>query len=205
MTEWKTKDDETNSDELASGLINAVEEDQEDDDALTERERKIEDKKEAERIRKAKELKKQLRRKELCLLQYRWPAIVLGLTGVLSVWTEFLVVMVHDPGIGFDTFWETFLSGSGTLQAFNVFFIFPLISGGILIVLGYFAYTNPRATYLSVFPAMMMAMSGMNVFFWISVALQAFPSAAISPTGAPITMLLTGVLSLLSILLREKV
>jgi hypothetical protein len=205
MTDQKKSDDDAVSDELASELIDAVEEDFDKGDALTERERKIEDKKEEERKRKAKELKKQLRRKELGLLQYRWPAIVLGLTGILSIWTEFLVVMYHDPGIGFDTFWEVFLFGAGSLQPYNIFFIFPLISGGILILLGYFAYTNPKATYLSVFPAMMMAMSGMNVYFWISVTLQAFPSASVSATSTPMTMLLTGVLSLLSILLRERI
>ncbi|MHA2004463.1 MAG: hypothetical protein ACW975_01810 [Candidatus Thorarchaeota archaeon] len=205
MTGQERPIDEKSSDELASELIDAVEEDQDQDDALTKRERKIEREKEEERVKKAKELKKQLRRKELGLLQYRWPAIVLLLTGILSVWTEFLEVMNHDPGIGFDTFWGVFVSGSGTMQAFNIFFIFPLISGGILIVLAYFAYTNPKATYLSVFPALMMAMSGMNVYFWISIALQAFPSASISATGTPMTMLLTGLTSLLSILLRERI
>ncbi|MHA2302026.1 MAG: hypothetical protein ACXACD_13855 [Candidatus Thorarchaeota archaeon] len=205
MTGQERPIDETSSDELASELIDAVGEDQNEDDALTKRERKVEKEKEEERIRKAKELKKQLRRKELGLLQYRWPAIVLLLTGILSIWTEFSDVMYHDPGMGFDTFWGVFVNGSGTLQAFNIFFIFPLISGSILVVLAYFAYSNPKATFLSVFPALMMAMSGMNVYFWISVALQAFPSASIGPTGTPMTMLLTGVLSLLSILLRERV
>ncbi|MHA1925711.1 MAG: hypothetical protein ACXABV_14260 [Candidatus Thorarchaeota archaeon] len=205
MTGQERPIDETSSDELASELIDAVGEDQNEDDALTKRERKVEKEKEEERIRKAKELKKQLRRKELGLLQYRWPAIVLLLTGILSIWTEFSDVMYRDPGMGFDTFWGVFVNGSGTLQAFNIFFIFPLISGSILVVLAYFAYSNPKATFLSVFPALMMAMSGMNVYFWISVALQAFPSASIGPTGTPMTMLLTGVLSLLSILLRERV
>jgi hypothetical protein len=205
MTEQETPGDETYSDELADELVDAVEEEQEEDDALTRRERKIEKQKEEERVKKAKELRKQLRRKELGLLQYRWPAIVLFLTGFLSIWTEFLEVMFHDPGIGFDTFWDVFVNGSGTLQAFNIFFIFPLIAGGVLIVLGFLAYTNPKATFLSVFPAMMMAMSGMNVYFWVSVALQAFPTATIGATGVPMTMLLTGVSSLLSILLRERV
>ncbi|MFW9804392.1 MAG: hypothetical protein ACFFFC_17170 [Candidatus Thorarchaeota archaeon] len=205
MTDQENSDDDVGSNELASEIIDAVEEDMDEEDALAKRERKIEDKIEEERRKKAKELKKQLRRKELGLLQYKWPALVLGLTGILSIWTEFLVVMYHDPGIGFDTFWEVFLFGSGSLQAYNIFFIFPLISGAILFALGYFAYANPKATYLSVFPAMMMAMSGMNVYFWISVALQAFPSASVSATATPMTMLLIGVLSLLSILLRERI
>jgi hypothetical protein len=204
MTDQEKSDDDAASDELASEIIDAVEDDLDEEDALTQAERKIEDKKEEERKRKAKELKKQLRRKELGLLQYRWPAIVLGLTGILSIWTEFLVVMYHDPGIGIDTFWDVFLYGAGSLQAYNIFFIFPLISGGILIVLGYFAYTNPKATYLSVFPAMMMAMSGMNVYYWISFYLELFPSASLGPTSTPLTMLFIGVLSLLSILLRER-
>jgi hypothetical protein len=205
MTDQEKSDDDVGSNELASEIIDAVEEDMDEEDALTERERKIEDKIEEERRKKAKELKKQLRRKELGLLQYRWPAIVLGLSGILSIWTEFLVVMYHDPGIGIDTFWDVFLYGAGSLQAYNIFFIFPLISGGILFVLGYFAYTNPKATYLSVFPAMMMAMSGMNVYYWISFYLELFPSASLGPTSTPLTMLFTGVLSLLSILLRERI
>ena len=205
MKDQEKSNDDPSSDELASEIVEAIEQDLDEEDALTQRERKIENEKEEERKRKAKELKKQLRRKELGLLHYRWPAIVLGLTGILSIWTEFLVVMYHDPGIGFDTFWDVFVYGSGSLQAYNIFFIFPLISGGILIALGYFAYTNPKATYLSVFPAMMMAMSGMNVYFWISIAIQAFPSAIVGATGTPMTMILTGVLSLLSILLRERI
>ncbi len=199
MTGLEKSGDETDSDELASELIDAVEEDQEEDDALTKSERKIESQKEEERVRKAKELRKQLRRRELGLLQYRWPAAVLILTGVLSIWTEFSVVMLHDPGIGFDTFWDAlFLSG-------NPFFLFPLLAGGILIILGYFAYSNPKATYLSVIPAMMMAMAGMNVYFLISFGLQINPDAMLMATGTPLTMLLAGLLSLLSILLREKV
>ena len=205
MTDQEKADDDAVSEELASEIIDAVEDDLDEGDALTQAERKIEDKKEEERKRKAKELRKQLRRKELGLLQYRWPAIVLGLSGILSIWTEFLVVMYHDPGIGIDTFWDVFLYGAGSLQAYNIFFIFPLISGGILFVLGYFAYTNPKATYLSVFPAMMMAMSGMNVYYWISFFLELFPSASLGPTSTPLTMLFTGVLSLLSILLRERI
>jgi hypothetical protein len=199
MTGQEKSDDESTSDEIASEIIDAVQEDQDDEDALTKGERKIERQKEAERVRKAKELKKQLRRKELGLLQYRWPAIVLMLTGVLSIWTEFSVVMIHDPGIGFDTFWSAlFLSG-------NPFFLFPITAGGLLIVLGYFAYSNPKATYISVIPAMMMAMAGMNVYFLISFGLQVNPDALLTSTGTPLTMLLTGLLSLLSILLREKV
>jgi hypothetical protein len=205
MTDQENSDNDEVSEELASEIIDAVEDELDEEDALTQVEKKIEDKKEEQRRRKAKELKKQLRRKELGLLQYRWPAIVLGLTGVLSIWTEFLVVMYHDPGIGIDTFWDVFLYGAGLLQAYNIFFIFPLISGGILIVLGYFAYRNPKATYLSVFPAMMMAMSGMNVYYWISFYLELFPSASLGPTSTPLTMILTGVLSLLSILLRERI
>ncbi|MHA2142387.1 MAG: hypothetical protein ACXADC_12170 [Candidatus Thorarchaeota archaeon] len=199
MTDLEKANDNVTSDEIASEIIDAVEEDQEEEDALTKGERKVEERREAERVRKAKELKKQLRRRELGLLQYRWPAIVLVLTGVLSIWTEFSVVMIHDPGIGFDTFWSAlFLSG-------NPFFLFPLLAGGLLIVLGYFAYSNPKATYVSVLPAMMMAMAGMNVYFLISFGLQVNPDALLMSTGTPLTMLLTGLLSLLSILLREKV
>lgn len=201
------EDPSTNTDDpldMAEGIVDAVMNEQQDEDALTKREREIERRKEEERVKKAMELKKQLRKRELGLLHYRWPALILILAGILAIWTEFLTVMTHEPGVGFDTFWEVFLFGAFGQAPYNGFFIFPLIAGALLIILGLFAYSNPKATYLSVFPAMMMAIAGMNVYFFISITLQLVPDTELSSTGIPLTMLIVGVVSLISIALREK-
>ncbi|MHA1481800.1 MAG: hypothetical protein ACTSQZ_10330 [Candidatus Thorarchaeota archaeon] len=140
---------ENGSEDMAEAIIDSVD-DSIEEDGLTKGERRIEIDKESMRIRKAKELKKQLRRRELGLLNYKWPAVVLVVAGILSIWTEFLVVMIHPPEIpGVDTFWITFI------ETGNVFFVFPLISGIIMIVLGYFAYTKPIVGLLSLFSIMM--------------------------------------------------
>ncbi|NHJ13375.1 MAG: hypothetical protein EAX95_06840 [Candidatus Thorarchaeota archaeon] len=204
MNEKPSTNDSEKPLEMAEEIIDAVEDEQQDEDALTKREREIERKKEEERVKKAMELKKQLRKRELGLLHYRWPALVLILSGILAIWTEFLVVMTHEAGVGFDTFWDVFLFGAFDQAPYNGFFIFPLVAGTLLIVLGFFAYSNPKATYFSAIPAMMMAMAGMNVYFFVSVTLQLIPNVELASTGVPMTMLIVGVLSLISIALREK-
>jgi hypothetical protein len=187
------------SSRMAEEITRSVDEEKaSQDDGLTLRERSIAKSKEEERIRKARELKKQLRKRELGIVRYRWPAITLLLSGVLSVWTEFLAVMVHPPDAGFDSFFDATLSQYG-----GGFFLFPAIAGAIMILCGVFAYTNPRATFFSVFPAMMMAMAGMYVFFLTSIGQQLDPTGY-SVTGTPFTMLLIALLSIMSILLREK-
>lgn len=200
----KTPADGDDSLEMAEEIMDAVEHEQRDDDALTKREREIERSKEEERVKKAKELKKQLRKRQLGLLHYRWPALILMLSGALAIWTEFLVAMVHEAGVGFDTFWEVFLYGTFTQAPYNGFFIFPLLAGVLLIILGLFAYSNPKAAYFSAIPAMMMASAGMSVYFFVSVTLQLIPDAELAATGVPLTMLIVGVLALISIALREK-
>ncbi|MFX0107822.1 MAG: hypothetical protein ACFE7R_06045, partial [Candidatus Hodarchaeota archaeon] len=184
--------------EMASEIIDAAQE-EEQDDGLTKGEREIESKKEAERIRKAKKLRKQLRKRELGLLQYKWPAAMLILTGILAIWTEFVVIWTQNPVVyGFDTFWGGF-TFSG-----NVFFLFPAISGIILIVSGYLAYSNPKATFLSIIPSMMMSMAGGQIYFLISVVTMANEDIELVPTGAPVTMFIVGLVALLSIFLRER-
>ncbi len=200
----ETPSSDDDSLDMASEIMDAVDEEEVEDDGLTDRERKIEREKEEERVRKAKELRKQLRKRELGLLHYRWPALTLIMAGIMAIWTEFLVVMNHEPGVGFDTYWEVFTVGVHGQPPYNGFFIFPLVAGGMLVVFGILAYSNPKATYLSVIPAMMMAMAGMSVFFFVSVALQGVPDAQISSTGVPFTMIIVGVLALISIALKEK-
>ncbi|MGY5876130.1 MAG: hypothetical protein RTU30_10315 [Candidatus Thorarchaeota archaeon] len=186
------------SSDMAADIIDSIEEDDEEEDALTPRERGIELSKEQERIRKAKELKRQLRKRELGLLQYRWPAVVLILSGVMAIWTQFQIVMIHPVGVGFDTFWDAFILFG------NPFFIVPIFSGGIMILLGILAYTDPRAPYVSLIPAMLMAMAGAIVYYLISFALAFDPEAAVSPTGTPLSMFIVAILCLLAIAMRER-
>ncbi|MHA1935604.1 MAG: hypothetical protein ACW97A_09995 [Candidatus Thorarchaeota archaeon] len=187
---------------MADEIVDVIENDLESsEDGLTKRERKIEVDKEAERIRKAKELKKQLRQRELGFLNYRWPAVVLILAGVLAIWTEFNTVWVqHEIVYGFNTFLEGFLFNG------SIFFLFPIISGVILTVLGVFAYRNPKATYLSAVPAMLMAMAGAQVYFLVTAAVTADPSldGQILATGTPFTMFIIALLGIMSYLIREK-
>lgn len=194
--------------EKAKEIVEAVSDEtktEEADDGLTEPERIVEQKKESERIKKARELKKQLRKRELGLIHYRWPAAVLILGALMAILTEFLVVMEHEAGIGFDTFFEEAMRQivQGAIGPF-IFFIFPIISGTLMIFVGILAYNNPRASYLSIIPAAMMAMAGMNVYFWISFGRMANPDAELAATGTPLTMLVVAVLCLLAIGMKEK-
>ncbi|MCK5239796.1 MAG: hypothetical protein KAR33_09630 [Candidatus Thorarchaeota archaeon] len=196
-------DREDDASKMSDAIINAVNEDRadEDDDAFSRRERKVESSKEDERIRKAKELKKQLRKRELGILRYRWPTAVLIMTGIFSIFTQFLPVWIQNTLVyGFDSYWEAFLFNG------NVFWLFPIISGIILIVIGYFAYARPRATFWAVGPAMMMAMAGSLVYFLIELAVIANSElmGELLTTGTPMEMLVIAVLSLLAIALREK-
>ncbi|NWF95531.1 MAG: hypothetical protein HXY34_05275 [Candidatus Thorarchaeota archaeon] len=187
---------------VRDAILAAVESDQqeESDDGLTQRERDIERAKQEERIRKAQELKKQLRKKQLGLLRYRWPAIVLVLNGVISAWTEFLPVMVHSASVGFDTFIQVCLEK----QPGNVFFILPVVAGVMMVVLGCMAYRDPRATFLSLIPGALMAMSGGTVYFLISFAQAAVPEETVYATGTPLVMIVAAALTLLAVVMRER-
>ncbi len=200
MTE-ATSNNSDDSKEIAEEIVRAVDNEEESDDGLTAREREIEKEKEAERVRRAKDLKKQLRKRELGLIHYRWPSAILIVSGILSIWTEFLVVMNQETRIyGFDTFFDAMVSQG------NVFFMFPLIAGITTIILGIFAYNDPRATYLSIIPGMLMLMSGAYVFFLVTFAVTADPDLVgqISATGTPLSMIIMGLAAMLSIALREK-
>jgi hypothetical protein len=183
---------------MTDEIIRSVREDKKEDDGLTKRERTIEETKQAERIRKAKQLKKQLRKKELGLVKYRWPMLILLLAGVLSIWTEFLVVMIHPSDAGFDNFVDGFMKSG------SMFFLFPVIAGIIMVVCGLLAYNNPKATLVSLIPGMMMVMSGATVYYLISFALEVDPSAGFSPTPTPFAMLLIALETVLAVLLRNR-
>ncbi|MHA1909616.1 MAG: hypothetical protein ACW98Y_20115 [Candidatus Thorarchaeota archaeon] len=186
--------------EMSDAIIDAVNKERvEDDDAFSKPERKVERTKEEERILKAKELKKQLRMRELGILRYRWPTAVLLISGIFSILTEFLDIWVQipnpDPAYGFDSYWAAFIFNP------NVFWLFPIISGSILIVISYFAYTRPKYTFISIIPAMMMAIAGAFPFLLIEIA---FGVVEIEMTLVPIQMVIVAILSLLAIAMREK-
>ena len=203
MTESKQPDRNSNDPEdMAEEIADAVFEESGEDveDGLTRKERELEKKKGDERIRKARKLKKQLRKRELGVLHYRWPAAILVFSGLLAIWTEFLAVMVHPPELGFDTYLEALvLTGNG-------FFLFPVLAGILLIISGVLAYNYPRAPYISIIPAMMMVMAGAMVYFLVSFALAADPNleGQVFATGVPVTMFMIAIVALFSIALREK-
>ncbi|MHA1963838.1 MAG: hypothetical protein ACXACG_13170 [Candidatus Thorarchaeota archaeon] len=200
-------EDNSNSEDMAEDLIDAIDDEADSeyvDDGLSKREREVEVSRESERARKAQELKKQLRKRQLGMLTYRWPALVLIIGGIMAISTEFLQVMIRLPGVppdvGFDTFVDALLRTGG------IIYLFPVIAGGFMIVLSYFAYTNPRATWLAIIPAAMLAMSGGTVYFLIDFGVAADPSLAglIFASNVPLSMVITGVIALLSIALKEK-
>ncbi len=183
--------------DVADDLIDSIE-DEEEEDGLTIRERRIERTKEQERIEKAQELRKQLRKRELGILRYRWPLVILVISGLMAIWTQFLQVMVRPPDIGFDSFFTAFV------QYGNLFFVVPIISGILMIIIGIVSYYDSRGPYLSVLPAMLMAMAGAMIYYLVSFALAFDPDAAIAATGTPLSMIVIAVTGLFSIGMRER-
>ena len=201
-------EDSSYSEKMAEDLIDAIDDEADSDsvdDGLTKKEREIEVSRESERQRKAQELKKQLRKRQLGLLTYRWPAVVLIFGGLLAISTEFLQVMVREPGVppevGINTYFETIFRPGG-----GVFFLTPLIAGIFMIVLSYFSYRNPKATWLALIPAALLGMAGAYVFFLVTFAVTIDPSLAgliyASPTA--LSMIIAGVIALFGIALKEK-
>ena len=196
VTEDGTQDD---SEELAEAIVESVSAGESaKEDGLTTREREIERRVAEERRRKGEEVKRRLKSRGVSPLRYRWPAGILLGAALLSVWTEFSVVMVHPPGIGFDTFFEVYLEYG------SVFFLFPIVSGIFLVLCAYWAYTDPRGTFMSIIPAMMMTMSSATVYWLVSFAVAADPNIGVHVTETPLTMLLVAVLCFLAIFMREK-
>ena len=203
-------EDNANSEDIAEDLIDAVDDEADsdyEDDGLTKKERKVEVSRESERQKKAQELKKTLRKRQLGMLNYRWPAVVLVLGGILAITTNFLEVMIREPGVppgvGFSTFIDALLRTSG------IIYVFPIIAGVFMIVLSKFAYTNPRATWWAFVPAAMLGMSGGTVYFLITFAVSpplGDPNLVglIYATGAPMSMIIAGIIALLAVALKEK-
>ncbi|MFW9786997.1 MAG: hypothetical protein ACFFE2_00135 [Candidatus Thorarchaeota archaeon] len=200
-------EDNQNSDDMAEDLVDAIDEEADDDDiddGLTKNEREIEISRESERQRKAQELRKQLRKRQLGMLTYRWPATSLVLGGFLAISTEFLEVMHREPGVppevGFSTFPEAFT------RTWGVVYLFPVIAGIFMILLSYFAYRNPRYTWLALIPAALMGMAGGTVLFLITFAVSADRSleGLIYATPTVLSMFISAIVALLAIALKEK-
>jgi hypothetical protein len=183
--------------DMADEIVDSVENNDEED-GLTARERSIEHSKEEERILKAKELRRQLRKRELGILKYRWPMAILVLSGLMAIWTQFLQVMVRPPDIGFDSYLTAFIEYG------NLFFLTPTIAGVIMIIIGIVSYQDSRGPYLSVIPSMLMIIAGAMIYYLVSFALAFDPEAAIAATGTPLSMIVIGVTALFSIGMRER-
>ena len=74
-----------------------------------------------------------------------------------------------------------------------------------MIILGYFAYSNPRATWLAIIPAILLIMSGGTVYFLITLGVTAQPEFAgfIYATPVALSMVIAGVVALLAIAMKE--
>ena len=199
--------EDNESTDIAGELIDAIDEEAGPDevkDGLTERERQIESKRMSEREKKAEELRKQLRRRSLGLLNYRWPALLLVFSGILAITSNFLQVMTRlegvPPEVGFNTFIDAFILSGG------VIYLFPIIAGLFMIVLSYFSYTNPKATWLALIPALMLFMAGGSVYFLVTFAVSFQPelTGLIYATGVPLSMFIAGGMDLIAVYVREK-
>ena len=75
-----------------------------------------------------------------------------------------------------------------------------------MIVLSYFSYRTPRATWLALIPAALLGMSGSYVFFLVTFAVTFQPEfiGLLYATAAPLSMIVSGVIALLAVALKEK-
>jgi hypothetical protein len=78
------------------------------------------------------------------------------------------------------------------------------MAGIIMIISALISYYNPKGTFISVIPAMMMVIAGANVYYFIDIAHVVNPNIEIIATGVPLTMIIFGLVALLSIGIREK-
>jgi hypothetical protein len=124
--------------------------------------------------------------------------VVLILTGLMALWTQFLQVMVRPPDIGFDSYYTAFLEYG------NLFFLTPTISAILMIIIGIISYRDSRGPYLAVIPAMLMGMAGALIYYLVSFALAFDPDAAIAATGTPLSMIIIGVTCLFAVAMRER-
>ncbi|MBE0526816.1 MAG: hypothetical protein IH631_07730 [Candidatus Thorarchaeota archaeon] len=197
--------DEKDSTEMAEDLVDAIDDEAgSSNDGLTQRERRIESGRASEREKKAEELKKQLRKRSLGMLNYRWASGSLIIGGILAIISNFMQAMTRGPivppEVGFDTFWQAFMLYGG------VYFILPIISGVFMIIIAYFAYTTPKYTWLALIPGMMLAIAGLYVYFLITFAVTFQPELTddLYAAFAPVIMIVSAVFNLVAIALKER-
>ncbi|MGY5859264.1 MAG: hypothetical protein RTU63_07835 [Candidatus Thorarchaeota archaeon] len=198
--------DKKDSIEMAEDLVDAIDDEAgSNDDGLTQRERRIESGRASEREKKAEALKKQLRKRSLGMLNYRWAAGSLLIGGVLAIISNLMQAMTRGPltiaaDVGFYSFLDAFLVTGGAI------YLFPIVAGAIMIILSYFAYTQPKYTMIALLPGIMLAMAGFTVYFLITFAVTAQPELTddLYAAFAPILMIITAGINLLAVFLREK-
>ena len=198
--------EEKDSTDMAEDLVDAIDNEAEQkdvDDGLTKRERSIEISRTAAREKKALKLKKQLRKRSLGMLNFRWPMYLLVIGGGISIITSFLQIMIRTPfvppEIGFHNFIEAFSKTGGAI------YLFPIIAGVIMIILGYFAYTTPKYAWVALIPAIMLGMAGGTVYFLITFAVDNQPNLTgeIYASIIPVVMFLAAGLNLVAIAVKE--
>ena len=198
--------EEKDSTDMAEDLVDAIDDEAEPEDVndgLTKRERSIEVSRTAERERKAQKLKKQLRKRSLGMLNFRWPMYLLVIGGIIAIMTNFLQVMIRNPvvppEVGVYNFIEAFSKTGG------VIYLFPIIAGVIMIILGYFAYTTPKYAWLALIPAIMLGMAGGTVYFLVTFAVDNQPelTGEIYASIIPFVMFLSAGLNLVAIAVKE--
>jgi hypothetical protein len=198
--------EEKDSTEMAEDIVDAIDDEAGPDDiedGLTKRERGIEVSRVAERERKAEELRKQLRKRSLGMLNYRWSTLTLVVGGIIAIISNFLQAMTRGPSVppevGFDTFWSGFMEFGG------VYFILPIIAGVFMIILAYFTYTTPKYAWLALIPGMILAMAGIFVYFLITFALTFQPELEndLYAAFAPIIMVIAAVFNLVAIIVKD--
>jgi len=192
---------------MAEDIVDAIDNEAEKegvDDGLTKRERSIEVSRTTERERKAQKLKKQLRKRNLGMLNFRWPMYLLVIGGGIAIITSFLQVMIRypmvPPEVGFHNFIEAFSKTGGAI------YLFPIVAGVMMIILGYFAYTTTKYAWLALIPAIMLGMAGGTVYFLITFAVDNQPwlTGKIYANFVPLIMFIAAALNLLAIFLKEK-
>ncbi len=197
---------EKDSTDMAEDLVDAIDNEAEQkgvDDGLTKRERSIEISRTAEREKKAQKLKKQLRKRSLGMLNFRWPMYLLVIGGGIAIITNFLQVMIRNPivppEVGFHNFIEAFSKTSGAV------YLFPIFAGVMMIILGYFAYTTPKYAWLALIPAIMLGMAGGTVYFLITFAVDNQPhlTGQIYASITPLVMFFVAGLNLIAIAVKE--
>lgn len=198
--------EEKDSTDMAEDIVDAIDDEAEPndvDDGLTKRERSIEVSRTAEREKKAQKLKKQLRKRSLGMLNFKWPMYILIIGGIIAIITNFLQVMVRTPvvppEIGFYNFIEAFSRTGGAI------YLFPIVAGVIMIILGYFAYTTTKYAWVALLPAIMLGMAGGTVYFLITFAVDNQPelTGEIYASIIPLVMIFAAGLNLVAIAVKE--